>query len=569
MAMEDVLSQAFTGLQQQPSNMTAAFSSAGNIVNTAMQTDAQMQMHQQTLQLQRQQLQQQYLGKAAETMEYAGKDDTPQSVREQLVQQASRMAQMGGASPFSQEFQDRFKDTPEFRQSSLDLIGNYRKAQSDPFNPDAQTSLLGSLHDLTQIGPGDVPQALRQADTANKGYNEVLARGMQGNIKLQNAAALNQFKNSQDAINKVSAGELSRSYLQKPLPDPNVPTKSLLDANGKPITMMQAGNRLAMIQSEKATPDNNDSKINTAFQIQSGQALNDEQNYQAQKKMIMDTKAAAAGVSTTGMSAADQSSLKTLLKAQVNPQNVDKLATMAQPLLSQLSTVRDNTTRNRQLEDTAQGVMTSVSDKMQAVNKATLPSINNLKQMQKLIQDPNTTVADLNARVAGMSSDLNDNLRRFSDNEVQRVSGLNAIQQATMFVQSHLGNLPDAQLNQGQRDVLSKAIKDGISTAKSTVLGDLYNQYKSLDTQNGSPVGPKLGSARTALTNAMNLAAGADGKITTSDLSAAYKASLSKLPSPNYSDQDRKNDMVQHALDGGFNPMAVENYFTAKARSKK
>jgi hypothetical protein len=160
-------------------------------------------------------------------------------------------------------------------------------------------------------------------------------------------------------------------------------------------------------------------------------------------------------------------------------------------------------------------------------------------------------------------------LRRFSDNEVQRVSGLNAIQQATMFVQSHLGNLPDAQLNQGQRDVLSKAIKDGISTAKSTVLGDLYNQYKSLDTQNGSPVGPKLGSARTALTNAMNLAAGADGKITTSDLSAAYKASLSKLPSPNYSDQDRKNDMVQHALDGGFNPMAVENYFTAKARSKK
>lgn len=565
MSMEDVLSQAFTTLGQQPANMNQAFSSAGNIVNTAMQTDAQMQMHQQTLQMQRQQLQQQYLSKAAETMEYAGKDDTPQSVREQLVNQASVMAQKGGASPFSQEFMDRFKDTDEFRQSTLDLVGNYRKAQADPFNPDAQTNLLGALHSTTQIGPGDVPQALRTMDNANKGYNEILGRGLQSNLKLQNGAALDQFKNSQDIINNVAKGEKSRSQLSQPLPDPNDPTKPLLDAAGKPITMLQAGNRLAMIQSGKATPDSNDSKINTAFQSFGGQALADESAYQTQKKMIMDTKASISSTSTAGLSDQDKAAAQQLLKANVTPQNVDKLAALAQPLQSQISTAKDVVGRNRQLEDTAQTVSSDVGNKMQAVQETTVPIIAQAKQMLKLVNDPTTTVADLNAAVMGMSSDINNGMKRFGDAEVQRVSGLNAVQKGTMAVQSYLGNLPDAALVQGQRDVLTKALKDTISTTKSTILGELYSQYKSLDVQNGSPIGPKLGAARTALQSALR---STGDQIPTSDLSRAYKASSAKLPSPTYSDTDRKNDMIQHAIDGGYNPLSVENYFAAKAKKK-
>lgn len=565
MAMDDVLTQAFSNVNAPQTATQNAFSSAGNIVNTAMQTDAQLQMHQQTLAMQRAQLQQQYLSKGADLMDKAQDEKTSDKVRPNVINAADQMMQRGGMPPMNPEFKDMFRYDDSIASGWTQAQRAILSLAQDPTNQDKVQGYVSSLGQVAQSGWADSATAGRRLDDLNKNLIAEMGRGAQGSLRLGNSAALDQFKNNQELTTNVMKGEISRAKANLPLPDPSDPTKNFLNSAGQPVTFAQAGNRLAMIQNGKMTPDNTDSQLQTAFATFGGQALADEAVYQGQKKVFQDARPQIAQIPLTGLPKDQQAQIKSFLSAKINEKNADSLAGQANQLLSLASSNKDAVGYNRDLEDKAQSIRSSIGDKIQSYQSVASPIITKAQQMMKMIQDPNSTVANLNAAVGGIISDANNGMKRFADPEVQRVSGLNAWQTTGMKVQSLLGNNPDAPLNQDQRNVIAGALNDTIKSTKSNLLSDLYSQYHTLDVQNGSAVGPKLGAVRSTIQSAIK---SNSQSLPASQIAKAYQSAVQAMPGPQYSDQDRKNAMIQHAFQSGYNPIAIDNYFAAKNKRK-
>lgn len=565
MAMDDILAQAFGNINQPQQNFLQGFQDTNQALGKINEANVQIQHYQQELAIHQASIQQQYLAKSADLTLKALDEKTSNKIRPVLLGAASNMSAKGGMGAFSEDFMKAAADSPELQNATAQAAQIYMQLQQDPLNKDKATQFGASIKDLVGMSLDDYPSALRKIQDANKEYGSLLGHALQGQLKVDNSANLDIFKNVLAGASEVNANKFTPKGLSAaPLKD--AAGNPILDEKGKPVTLAQAMIRFGAINQPGGAfnPSSTDSQIAQAAMstISNQKALNAD--ITEKEKVITQTLQDISKVPMSGQPKDVRQDFQWLNKnvaKGINAGNYNQLYAAAVDLNNRALTGRDVVERGRGQADKATEIVKDTNsdisktsdlvDKLSSAKKVLLAKLNN----------PNLQtgeIKDVLRIVAGTTDSYNNVMGRFDRSEADRILPITKWQTAVTAAKSILNNAEGAAVTEAQKNILRNALNDAEMGNKSALATIAYDRARQLGSYN-QELQPNLAKAKAELER-VSTQSTVYQQITTDQLQKLYQA-VQSGKDPDY--------VIHEAAAHGYNPFAVERYFKAQQQAKK
>lgn len=570
MPMDDILKQAF-GSAFATNNGQAfqgGFQQGSVIADSIMKTDAQLQVHQQTLAMQQAQLQQKYLEKGSDLMINAGKDDTTAQEKTFLLKNANTMMQRAGLPGLSDGFMDAHRNDPEFASLVTKALTMKRQMDMNPGQKDTASDYGNTLLQISQMDGSDVSQWSRKLNDMTKDTTALGASVYRQGAQLQNTAILDRFKKGLDDNADISKLRFVPGASGRTLLDPST-GETFKDDNGNPLTMAQAANRLAAVQMGTASPSTADSSVLQAFTAQAGQYKAKNEELQKMDDQIQKARDSVLNVPVTPGSSLSKDVQKLINAGPTNEENAADLYRISAQVLSGVVTQKDQVERNRVLDDKAvqvkEKILTNLSDLSQKNSEFTARR----NELTNLINTPGSTTAEISQKLRDLSgivdpSGMTGSGQRISESEIGRVLPITSWQRGTQAIKSALNDASGSPLTQTQRNLMLNSLNSMGSTKNSAITSYLYDQGKQLNIY-GPDISPRLKDLRKEI----------DTRISSISRSPSYDfvkklydESNNQLPQSSGED-DKHAWVINNLIQNGYNPVKAENIFFMKNKAGK